>query len=139
MRPLNLQEFAEELRRKGDPREAEFATEILDLLQVEEECAEPFSDLCYDIAHYAKGYDHAEIAPKALEWIGDRSNLLKQIEEELDKDGRSGDVDDQVKQLIETVASIRNILSLEEGTDEDLEIAIQGLMDREPKTVEYDL
>jgi hypothetical protein len=101
MKPLNLQEFAEELRRKGDWREADFADEILALLDIEEEVAEPYSTLCHDIEHYAKDYSNPDDAEKALEWVGDRSNLLGEIEELLKASGRTGDVDDEIKKLIE--------------------------------------
>lgn len=139
MKALTLEEFAEELRRKGDFREVEFADEILQLLDIEEECAEPYGNLCSDIEHYAKDFSNPTDAAKALEWVGDRSNLLKEIEEELDKDGRTGDTDDQVKALLETVAKLRDILGLEEGTDEDIENAVQALVDRAPAAMEYDL
>lgn len=139
MKPLNLEEFATELRRKGDWRESEFGDEILTLIDSEPEL-EFLDELRGDIAHYAKEFSNPDDASKALEWVGDRSNLLGEIEKALDKDGRTGDVDDQVKALLDLVENIRTILLLpDEATDEDMETAIQGLMDREPKTLEYDL
>lgn len=101
MRPLNLKEFAEELRRKGDYREVDFADEILALIDIEEEVAEPYSTLCHDIEHYAEKFSNPDDAEKALEWVGDRSNLLAEIEELLKTSGRTGDVDDEIKKLIE--------------------------------------
>jgi hypothetical protein len=141
MRPLNLKEFAEDMRRKGDIRDADLADEILALIDIEEEVAEPYSTLCDDIEHYAKDFSNPDDAPKALEWIGDRSNLLKEIEEELDKDGRTGDTDDQVKALLETLAKIREIAGVPDtATDEDVENAIQALVDAAPtKELTYDL
>lgn len=101
MKPLNLQEFAEDMRRKGDIRQADMADEILALLDIEKEVAEPYSTLRDDIEHYAKDYSNPDDAAKALEWIGDRSNLLAEIEELLKASGRIGDVDDEIKKLIE--------------------------------------
>jgi hypothetical protein len=101
MRPLNLKEFAEDMRRKGDIRDTDLADEILALIDIEEEVAEPYSTLCHDIEHYAKDYSNPDDAEKALEWVGDRSNLLAEIEELLKASGRTGDVDDEIKRLIE--------------------------------------
>jgi hypothetical protein len=141
VKPHTLEEFAQELRLKGDYRETDFADEILILLDIEEECAEPYGNLCSDIEHYAKDFSNPDDAAKALEWIGDRSNLLKEIEEELDKDGRTGDTDDQVKVMLETLAKIREIIGAPDtATDEDLEIAVQELVDAVPaKEMTYDL
>jgi hypothetical protein len=111
------------------------------LLDIEEEVAEPYSTLCDDLEHYAKDFSNPDDAEKALEWLGDRSNLLKEIEEELDKDGRTGDTDDQVKALLETLAKIREIAGVPDtATDEDVENAIQALVDAAPtKELTYDL
>jgi hypothetical protein len=137
MRLQSLQEFAQELRRGGDIRQADMADEILALIDIEEEIAEPYGNLCSDIEHYAKGFSNPDDAAKALEWLGDRSNLLKEIEEELAEDGRTGDTDDQIKAMLETLAFIRNIIGAPDtATDEDLETAIQALVDR---PTEYDL
>jgi hypothetical protein len=87
VKPHNLEEFAQELRRKGDFREVEFADEIVALLDIEAEVAEPYSELCVDIAHYAKDFSQRDDPAKALEWIGDRSNLLAEIEEQLSEAG----------------------------------------------------
>lgn len=98
MKPLTLQEFAEELWRKGDWREADFGAQIRELLNIEDEVAEPYSTLCDDIEHYCP---NNETPQRALEWIGDRSNLLAEIEKLLKASGRTGDVDDEIKKLIE--------------------------------------
>lgn len=106
MKPYTLEEFAEELRRKGDYREFEFANDILALLDIEEEVAEPYSTLCHDIEHYAENFSNPDDAEKALEWVGDRSNLLAEIEELLKASGRTGDVDDEIKKLIENAPAM---------------------------------
>jgi hypothetical protein len=104
MIPHTLEEFAQELRRKGDFREAKFADEILTLMDIEAEVAEPYSELCGDIEHYCP---NNETPQRALEWLGDRSNLLAQIEEQLKEagldvgaNGLPIDADDAVKDLI---------------------------------------
>jgi hypothetical protein len=109
MRPQSLQEFAQELRRGGDIRQADMADEILALIDIEEEIAEPYGNLCSDIEHYCP---NNETPQRALEWLGDRSNLLKEIEEELDKDGRTGDTDDVVRELLGEIDDIKMALKM---------------------------
>jgi hypothetical protein len=110
MKPLNLQEFAEELRRKGDYREVEFADEILALIDIERDVAEPYSDLCYDIEQHAKngGYSNPDDALKSVEWLGDRSNMLANVEKLLEEAKRPGDVDDVIKAMLEELANWRS-------------------------------
>jgi hypothetical protein len=101
MRPLNLQEFAEDLRVSApDFRTADFADEILELVELEKEVAEPYSELCVDLDNYAPKALEGKPA-KAVEWLGDRSNLLEEIEKLLEDAGRKGDVDDVVKAMLE--------------------------------------
>lgn len=135
MKPLNLQEFAEQLRLEGN----EFADEILELCTLEDDVAEPYGDLCDDIASYVP--DALKEKPdRGVEWLGDRSNELKEIEAELDKDGRTGDTDDQIKAMLCTLENIRLALGLPDtATDEDLETAVQELVDAAPPKLEYDL
>lgn len=139
MTPHTLEEFAQELRLKGDFREVEFADEILALLDIEEEVAEPYSTLCYDIEQYAEGFSNPDDAAKALEWIGDRSNLLREIEKEIEDASRKGDVDDVVKELLGTMAQAEDILEAAGWPgDGDFIEGIQALADR-PEPMEYDL
>lgn len=109
MKPLTLQEFAEDMRRKGDIRDADLADEILGLIDIEADVAEPYSTLCDDLEHYAP--DHKGSPSHKLEWLGDRSNLLAQIEEQLKDAGHAGDVDDIVKKLCEDLAEAREVLA----------------------------
>jgi hypothetical protein len=87
--PAHLKEFAEDMRRKGDIRDTDFADEILALLDIEADVAEPYSDLCFDIENYAKDFSNRDDAPKALEWLGDRSNMLAEIEKHLAEAGHA--------------------------------------------------
>jgi hypothetical protein len=144
MRPLNLQEFAEDMRRKGDIRDADMADEILALLDIEAEVAEPYSDLCADLENCApKGL--AEQPAKALEWVIDRSNLLLEIEGHLKEAKRDGDPDDAVKELLGTMADAEAILEAAGWPGMDFLEALQGLADRaarapeETEIMTYDL
>jgi hypothetical protein len=109
MRLQSLQEFAQELRRGGDIRQADMADEILALIDIEEEIAEPYGNLCSDIEHYCP---NNETPQRALEWLGDRSNLLKEIEEKLAEDGRTGAVDDVVRELLGEIDDIKMALKM---------------------------
>lgn len=101
MRPLNLKEFAEDLRVNApDFITADFADDILELVELEKEVAEPYRALCDDIQHYAQDFSNRDDAAKALEWIGDRSNLLEEIEKLLEEAGRKGDADDVIKAML---------------------------------------
>lgn len=145
MKPYTLEEFAEELRRKGDYREFEFADEILALLDIEEAVAEPYSTLCHDIEHYAEKFSNPDDAEKALEWVGDRSNLLAEIEDQLKEAKRPGDVDDEIKEMIGTLADAEAILEAAGWPGMDFLEALQGLADRaarapeETEIMTYDL
>jgi hypothetical protein len=111
MRPLDLKEFAEDMRRKGDIRDTDFADEILALLDIEADVAEPYSDLCFDIENYAKDFSNRDDAPKALEWLGDRSNMLAEIEKHLAEAGHEGDADDAVKAVLRDLEEAREVLT----------------------------
>lgn len=135
MKPFTLEEFAQEMRRNGDIRQADMADEILMLLDLEEDVAEPYGNLCDDL-NSAAPEGLKDKPEKQMEWVIDRSNLLQDIEKELDEDGRTGDTDDQVKALLETLGNIREIVGLEGGTDEDLEEAVRTLAERAARAPE---
>lgn len=134
MKPLNLEEFAQQLRMEGN----RFADEILELVDLEEEVAAPYSTLCDDIEHYAKNYSNPDDAAKALEWLGDRSKLLEEIEHELDKAGYSGDIDEQVKGILAKLEDAELIVRAAGWKTGDFLDALQTLADR-IKPLEYDL
>lgn len=143
MRPHTLKEFAENLRITGDYREVEFATEILDLLDLEADVAEPYSTLCYDIEQYAKDFSNPDDASKALEWLGDRSNLLAEIEEKLRDADRAptgtSDTADAVREMISTLGEAEDILEAAGWPGgSDFIAGIEALVQR-PAPPEYDL
>lgn len=137
MRPLNLKEFAQQLRLEGN----EFADEILVLTTLEDDVAEPYLTLCGDLEHYAKGSGKKKHT-QMLEWLGDRSNLLGDIEDDLERAGYDGDADDSIKGMIGTVEEIEDIMREHGGWVEgDLQDALFALIERAdqaPKR-EYDL
>lgn len=144
MKALTLEEFAQDMRRGGDIRQADMADEILALIDIEEDCAEPYSDLCADIAHYAKEFSNPDDAAKALEWIGDRSDLLKEIEDALTENGRepegTDNAADTVKHLLKDMREIEEILE-GEGRDGagDIAEALRHTLANWPPKLEYDL
>lgn len=146
MKPLNLEEFAEELRLKGDSREIDFADMILQLLDIEKDVAEPYWNLCDDIEHYAKDFTHPTDAAKALEWIGDRSDLLKEIEDALKDGGRepegTADTADAVRELLGTMTQAEALLERAGWPGTDFIDALEKLIGRAekaPPAMEYDL
>lgn len=110
MKALTLQEFAEDMRRKGDIRNADLADEILGLIDIEADVAEPYSKICDYLSCYVPQTLQDEHV-KAVEWLGDRSNLLTEIEEQLEKAGHAGDVDDVIKKLCEDLVEAREVLA----------------------------
>lgn len=140
MTPHNLEEFAQELRRKGDFREVEIADEILALIDIEEEVAEPYSELCGDLEHYAP--DGLKDKPaKVVEWLGDRSQELDEVralfsEEELSESG----VADAMRERLDELEGVTDILKGEgwDG-DGDLVEALRHTLASWPPKMEYDL
>lgn len=137
MRPLTLEEFAQALRMEGN----EFADEILDLCHLEEDVADPYGEFCDDLAHYAP--EHRGNPSKALEWLGDRSQMLAEIETHLENSSIGpGDADDLVKQTLDELGSVEEIMREHGGwTEGDLQDALFALIERASKApaMEYDL
>lgn len=135
MRPLNLKEFAQALRTEGHP----FADEILDLLDLETEVAEPYGNLCDDLDHYVP--TNPGRPDKQLEWLGDRSALLSEIQDELAKSDRTGDVDDIVKEMISTLDQAEALLMQSQWLSEggDFLTALETVLGVAKPQMEYDL
>lgn len=141
MAPLDLREFAERLRITGTSQECDFADEILTLLDLESEVAEPYWKLCDDLAQYAKvgKYPHGDKPEKVVEWLGDRSNLLDELKEEFGKHNRTGDIDDETREVLETLADAETILRKRgHWTEGEFLDALATLAEREP-ALKYDL
>ena len=140
IRPHTLKEFAENLRITGDNREVDFADEILELITLEEDVAEPYSDLCADIEHTAPA-NLKDNHLKALERLNDRSAMLDEIEKHLSEwtDKLAPDADDAVKILLGTLGDAEDILETAGWPGAGGFIAgIQALADR-PAPMEFDL
>lgn len=134
MRPLNLEEFAQQLRLEGHP----FANEILELANVQEEVADPFFDLCEELNHHAS--DTLKDKPeKMVEWLIDRSDLLTEIEEELKKAGHDGDADDSVREILGTLKAGEEILEEHGWPGTNFLDALEKLAEATPTPMEYDL
>lgn len=109
MKFLDLREFAEHMRITGDSQGCDFADEILSLLDIEAEVAEPFYTLCDNLDHYAP--DLKGKPEKQLEWIGDRSHLLDELKEKFEQHGYTeGDVDDRLAEVLDTLATAEDTL-----------------------------
>jgi hypothetical protein len=136
MRPLTLEEFAQQLRMEGN----EFADEILVLCSLEEEVADPYSELCDDIAHYAPQALKDKPA-KAVEWLGDRSNELDEIRELFSEEelGETS-IAEAMRERIGELENVEEIMREHGGwTEGDLHDALFALIERAGKPLEYDL
>ena len=75
MTPLDLKEYAERLRLKG----SEFANDILDLIDAGDRL-----DTCEELLDQLSGYLPKPVKewnePAQVEWLGDRSERLEEIE-----------------------------------------------------------
>lgn len=113
MQPHTLKEFAEALRVSGNYREAEFADEILTLIDLEIDVAEPYWELVGDIEHSAPA-DLKDKPGKALERLNDRSATLDEIEKHLNEAGRepkdTDDAGDAVRALLGILDKAEDIL-----------------------------
>ena len=145
MEPLTLKEFAENLRLSGSWREMEFADEILQLITLEDDVAEPYSELCGDLEHAAP--DGLKEKPaKALEWLVDRSDMLGEIEKALAEgecdvgsNGNKVDADAAVKELLKILGSAEDILEDHGWTSGDFLSGLAKLAENAPTPLEYDL
>lgn len=94
MKFLNALEFAQYLRMEGN----EWADEIINALEFEQNSRH--SEIVDDIRYHAP--DHLkEDTVRSVEWLGDRSNLLDELQDTLDKNGFEGvDIDDALEELL---------------------------------------
>lgn len=142
-RSQSLEEFAEDMRRKGDIRDADLADEILMLVDLEAEVAEPYSTLCDDLNSYApEGLrDKPE---KAMEWLCDRSNELDEIRELFSAEELSeGGIVDAISERLDGLKNFETIMREHGGwTEGDLQDGLFALIERAGKLsndLEYDL
>lgn len=137
-RPVDLREFAERLRITGTNQECDFADEIISLLDIEAEVAEPYWDLVNDLENLAPA-NLKDKPLKTVEWLGDQSQLVDELKEELGKHGRTGDVDDELKEILETLATAEDTLrNRGHWTAGEFLDALFTLAERDP-ALKYDL
>jgi hypothetical protein len=142
MRAQTLTEFAEDMRRKGDIRQSDLADEILTLIDIESDVAEPYSELCADLENDAPA-DIKDKPEKVVEWLVDRSHLLEEIEKHFADAGRdktgTDDVADMVRELLGTMKAAEAILEEHGWPGTDFLDALENLAENTPTPKEYDL
>lgn len=113
MKIFSLKEFAHNLYNTGNTQEMEFAKEILGNLDFVENSRH--DEICEDLDTYAKGRGEPI---KQVEWLGDRSNLLEEIEDHLTNAGYvakgTDDTADEINKLIDLVLDMQAALVVEE-------------------------
>jgi hypothetical protein len=133
MKPLNLREYAEALALTDD---REFALEIIDHLDIYDEL-DP-ENFMYDINNMLPKELHDADNWRKIENIGDRLQLLSEIQDMLSEFGLPLVAYDEVRDLIEQRCKIEEMLEDARwlGTDKDIVEAVAQLLGRVP---EYDL
>lgn len=114
MKIRTLTDLAHHMYNTGTPQEMELAKEILVLIDDQKEL-ESLREICEDLERYAKGVGDPA---RQVEWLGDRSDMLAEIEEALTLAGYPctgfTSADDQVKALIEQLPP--RVLQATDGT-----------------------
>lgn len=138
MKPLNLQEFAEQLRLR-DNSDADFAQEILDNFDFYE--SSEYLELCEDLTHISETEFKEHTPRKQVDRIGDRLSQFDEILETLKEikpiAQHRGDPDDIVRDLAELPLALRNVLGLD--PDGDIFEAVTQLIENQAKPLEYGL
>lgn len=126
MKIRTLREFAQNLYHTGTTQDMEFAKEIMSLIDFEENSRH--DEICEDLEKYAKGIGEPI---KQVEWLGDRSNLLADIEQTLENFGHkptgTDDSHDAVTKICEALDFLQS------------EIDALNTPDEKPAGLEYDL
>lgn len=142
MTPLDLHEFAESLYMEGNP----FAAEILELLILREDMEGTYLYLTGELDRIAPDdlkpgktkLSSEDRYARILERLTDRVDVLDAIEETLRSHDRTGDADDEVKEILDTLSDaegcLRNRGHWQSGEFLD---ALFELAERPPKR--YDL
>lgn len=120
MKPENLREFAEKLYVNA-PRHEEFAKEILDLIEMEENSIE--AEIVEELEHHCPKEMHAKGPRKMAEYLGDRGAVLTEIEKKITDTApilrRWGIPARAIKDVDDTVGDLLDIL-------EDVELALNA-------------
>lgn len=152
MKPADLREFAEKLYVSA-PRHEEFAKEILDMLDLQEDSVE--AEMIEELEEICPEGFHGKDPLKMIEYLGDRDAVLMEIDEKIQHSAQEmtkwgiqkralADVDDTVGDLLDMLDCIDAVLRAE-GLDGDIHDMLDELVQRANKTVpekpklEYDL
>lgn len=104
----NLRDFAEKLYVSGTAQEMQIANDIL--FYIDFDMTESYHELCEEIDYYLKDGPPLKEYGAKVEYLGDRSNLLQEIEDEIDSDYterlkmagiEATDVDDIIRALLD--------------------------------------
>lgn len=147
MKPADLREFAEKLYVTA-PRHEEFAKEILELLDREEDSVE--AEMIEELEHHCPEGMHGKDPLKMIEYLGDRDDVLLEIEKKITDTApilrRWGiparaikDVDDTVGDLLDLLDVVEFALNAEGLTGNILDMLAELRERKDAATVVYDL
>lgn len=147
MKPADLREFAEKLYVTA-PRHEEFAKEILELLDREEDSVE--AEMIEELEHHCPEGMHGKDPLKMIEYLGDRDDVLLEIEKKITDTApilrRWGiparaikDVDDTVGDLLDLLDDVEFALNAEGLTGNILDMLAELRERKDAATVVYDL
>jgi len=120
MKIRTLTDLAHHMYNTGTPHEMELAKEILVLIDDQKEL-ENLREICEDLEKRAKGVGDPA---RQIEWLGDRSDMLAEIEESL-TDAKilpngTDDAADAVKRLIRLAETVAELASRPDELEYDL-------------------
>lgn len=147
MKPADLREFAEKLYLTA-PRHEEFAKEILELLDREEDSVE--AEMIEELEHHCPEGMHGKDPLKMIEYLGDRDDVLLEIEKKITDTApilrRWGiparaikDVDDTVGDLLDLLDDVELALNAEGLTGNILDMLAELRDRKDAAPMEYDL
>ncbi len=147
MKPADLREFAEKLYLTA-PRHEEFAKEILELLDMEENSIE--AEMIEELEHHCQAVPAIKDQLKMIEYLGDRDDVLTEIEKKITDTApilrRWGiparaikDVDDTVGDLLDLLDGVELELNAEGLTGNILDMLAELRERKDAASMEYDL
>lgn len=149
MKPADLREFAEKLYLTA-PRHEEFAKEILELLDREEDSVE--AEMIEELEHQCQNTDASKVKTplQMIEYLGDRDDVLTEIEKKITDTApilrRWGiparaikDVDDTVGDLLDLLDDVELALNAEGLTGNILDMLAELRDRKDAAPMEYDL
>ncbi len=147
MKPADLREFAEKLYLTA-PRHEEFAKEILELLDREEDSVE--AEMIEELEHHCQAVPAIKDPLKMIEYLGDRDDVLTEIEKKITDTApilrRWGiparaikDVDDTVGDLLDLLDGVELELNAEGLTGNILDMLAELRERKDAASMEYDL